>query len=123
MDLNAEKREIVNELHKQARKNFARRRVIVKGIYASYNNGYRYLLTVIDTFSKKAWAVAVKNKTAQCVTNAMHSVLNTSYRKPQNLQTDDGKEFSISIHHLMQTHKINHYSTYSVLKASIIEPF
>lgn len=137
MDMNVDKREIVNELHKQARKNFRRRRVIIKGIddlwqadlvemgnYAIYNSGYRYLLTVIDTFSKKAWAVAVKNKTGENVTIAMKSIFTSNNRKPRNLQTDDGKEFfNNRFHQLMQSNQINHYSTYSVLKASIIERF
>ncbi|KAI8120097.1 hypothetical protein CVS40_8601 [Lucilia cuprina] len=63
-----EKRELVNELHSQARKNFKRRMVIMKGIddlwqadlvemgnYSIYNKGFKYLLTVIDTFSKYVW--------------------------------------------------------------------
>ena len=135
--MNVNKRDIVNELHKEARKNLARRRVIVKGIddlwqadlvemiaYKSYNRGYRYLLTVIDTFSKKAWAEAVKNKTALTVTEAMKNIFNKSKRKPKNLQTDDGKEFfNTHFSQLMQSYQINHYSTYSALKASIIERF
>ena len=131
------KREIIEELHKQMRKNFKRRRVIMKDIddlwqadlvemlnYQAENKGYRYLLTVIDTFSKKAWAVAVKNKTAQSITDAMESIFNNSNRIPNNLQTDDGKEFFNKIFQkLMSKHQINHYSTYSSLKASIIERF
>lgn len=137
MELNQDKREIVNELHKQARKNFVRRRVVMKGIddlwqadlvemgsYVNFNSGYRYLLTVIDTFSKKAWVEAIKNKTAQSVVKAMQKVFNQSSRKPKNLQTDDGKEFfNNNFSQLMQTNHINHYSTYSTLKASIIERF
>ncbi|XP_037898413.1 uncharacterized protein LOC119643140, partial [Glossina fuscipes] len=57
--------------------------------YAVQNNGYRYLLTVIDTFSKKAWAMAVKNKTTQNVTNAMKEIFEKSHRKTKNLQTDN----------------------------------
>jgi len=62
------KREIVNELHGPSRKNVQRRRVITRGIndlwqadlvemgaFSKSNDGYRYLLTVIDTFSKYAW--------------------------------------------------------------------
>ena len=44
----------------------------------------------------------------------MKNVFDTSKRKPKNLQTDQ---------HLIQSHKINHYSTYSSLKASIVERF
>lgn len=131
------RREVVNELHKLARKNFKRRHVIIKGIddlwqadlvemgnYEAKNNGYRYLLTVIDTFSKKAWVVPVKNKTALFITNAMKSIFNTSNRNPRNLQTDNGKEFyNKQFQQLMKLYEINHYSTYSVLKASIVERF
>lgn len=130
------KSKIVDELHTQARKNFKRRRVIMKGIddlwqadlvemreYASINKAHNYLLTVIDTFSKYAWCVAVKTKNAQDITNAMTSILKLG-RHPKNLQTDDGKEFfNKNFQSLMQKYKINHYSTYSVLKASIVERF
>ena len=100
------KKSIAEELHRQARKNFKRRRVIMKGIddlwqadlvemnnYIKVNNGYRYLLTVIDTFSKKAWGEAIKNKTGEDVTKAMKNIFIRSNRTPKNLQTDDGKEF------------------------------
>ena len=82
------KRHLVNELHQQARKNFKRRRVITKGIddlwqadlvemgaYASQNNDYRFLLTVIDTFSKYAWTEAVKSKNAVPICQAMSRIL------------------------------------------------
>ena len=92
------------------------------GSYETYNNGYRYLLTVIDTFSKQVWGVAVKNKGTQTVTAATKSVFYTSKRKPKNLQTDDGREFfNNQFKHLIQSHKINNYSTYSCLKASIVK--
>jgi len=81
------------------------------------------LLTIIDTFSKYAWAVALKSKNANEVTHAMKSVLDAG-RKPKYLQTDDGKEFfNKEFQGLMKKHDINHYSTFSVLKASIVERF
>lgn len=130
------KRDLVNELHKQARKNFNRRRVVMKGIddlwqadlvemgnYSKSNKNYRYLLNIIDTFSKFAWAVALKNKTALEVAKAMDSILKLG-RVPKNLQTDDGKEFfNKYFENLMQKYSINHYSTCSRMKASIIERF
>lgn len=79
--------EIVNELHKPARRNFTRRRVIVKGIddlwqcdlvemipYAKENKNYKYLLTIIDVFSKFAWAVPIKSKSAENVVTALNNV-------------------------------------------------
>ena len=63
------KEKIAHELHKPARKFFPRRRVKVLGIgdllqadlvemipYARDNKGYKYMLTLIDCFSKKAYA-------------------------------------------------------------------
>lgn len=131
-----EKRAIVSELHAQARKNFVRRRVIMKGIddlwqadlvemgnYSTINNGYRYLLTVIDTFSKYAWAESTKTKNAADVSEAFKRILSLG-RIPKNLQTDDGKEFfNKDFNKLMRKYSINHYSTYSVMKASIVERF
>ena len=65
-------------LHKPIRKKFQTRRVYVKGIddqfqadlvemreFSDENKGFNYLLTVIDCFSKYAWAIPIKNKTAE----------------------------------------------------------
>lgn len=129
------KEQIVQELHKPARRVFKRRSVLLKGIddlwqadlvemipYAGSNKGYKYLLTVIDCFSKYAWVVPIKNKTASVVCHGFEKIL--SERKPKNLQTDNGKEFYNKVfQNLMKTMDINHYSTFSNLKASIIERF
>lgn len=131
-----ERKPIVNELHAQARKNFHRRRVVMKGIddlwqadlvemgnYSTFNKGYRYLLTVIDTFSKYAWVEPTKSKNAIDVSKAFEAILCLG-RIPKNLQTDDGKEFfNKEFGKLMVKHSINHYSTFSVMKASIVERF
>lgn len=135
--LSMSRKQIVDELHKSARKNFPRRRVIVKGIndllqadlvemipYASVNKNYKYLLTVINVFSKYAWAIPLKTKTATEVTGAMNSILEKLKTPPTNIQTDDGKEFfNNQFKQLMKKYGINHYSTYSGLKASIVERF
>lgn len=131
------KRNVVEELHKAARRNFKRRRVIIKGLddlwqadlvemipYSSQNKGFKYLMTVIDTYSKFAWAIPIKNKTGSSVTDAMTYIFTNSKRIPKNLQTDDGKEFfNQHFTTLMNKFKINHYSTFSYLKASIVERF
>jgi len=128
------KENIAHELHKPARKNFPRRRVKVLGIgdllqadlvemlpYAKENEGYKYLLTLIDCFSKKAYAAPVKDKTAKNVKSAMESILPNNVR---NLQTDAGKEFfNTEFSEFMKQRNINHYHTYTHLKASIVERF
>ena len=59
------------------------------------NQGYRYLLTVIDVFSKYAWVIPVKNKSAAVILQAFKDLLESSAkpRKPKRIQTDAGKEF------------------------------
>ena len=55
------------------------------------NDGYRYLLTVIDVFSKQAWVKKLKKKDGKSVVDAFDEIFVT--RKPVKLLTDKGKEF------------------------------
>lgn len=124
---------VVDELYKPARKNFRRRRIIIKGLddlwqidlaeftqYAKENKGYRFILVVIDCFSKYLWTRPLKSKSADEVSKAMADVL--VKRQPRNLQSDQGKEFyNTKFNQLMKKYNINHYSTYTVKKAAIAE--
>ena len=42
------------------------------------NRGYRYVLVVIDNFSKFGWTVALKNKNAQTIKNSFENILISS---------------------------------------------
>jgi len=42
--------------------------------YSIDNRGYKYLLNVIDIFSKYAWSVPLKSKTGGEVARAMESI-------------------------------------------------
>ena len=74
--------ELAEELYKIVTKKFQRRRDNVSGIdeiwaadlidmqaFSNNNNGIKYLLTVIDIFSKFVWIVSLKRKTGQEVVN------------------------------------------------------
>lgn len=127
--------QIVNELHGPARRNYPRRRVITKGIddlwqcdlvemipYARENKGFKYMLTVIDVFSKYSWVEPIKSKSAENVSVSLDKILRQ--RTPKNLQTDKGKEFYNSrFKQLMKLYNVNHYSTFSNMKASVCERF
>jgi len=129
------KREIAYELHKPARKNFTRRRVNVYGKndlwqadlvemipYSTKNKNYKYILTVIDCFTKRAWALPLKSKTGKEVTDAMSKILLEG--SPKLLQLDNGKEFyNTTFDALMSKYNIHKYSTFSILKACIVERF
>ena len=43
--------------------------------YADENNGYKYLLIVIDIFSQYAWVEPLKDKTASQIVNAFDKIL------------------------------------------------
>lgn len=125
---------IAYELHKPARKNFVRRSFKMLGInetvqidlidmqnYARENSGNKYILTLIDTFSKKAYAAPLKNKTGLVVTEAIKTILPKGVK---NIQSDNGKEFfNEHFTKLMKKLNINHYHTYSTTKAAIVERF
>lgn len=125
------KEQLVREIHAPARKNFPRSRVIIKGIGDLWqadlidmikfkDRGFRYILTIIDCGSKVLRAVPLKRKTGTEVATAMGRILIKD--RPRLLQTDDGKEFfNRHFAELMKKFNINHYSTFSPLKASIIE--
>ena len=57
------------------------------------NRGYRYVLVVIDNFSKYGWTVPLKNKNAQTIKDSFENILISSKRKPNLIETDHGKEF------------------------------
>ena len=91
-------------LHKPAGRRFKRNRVFVNGKDEQWqadlvdvqalkkdNDGYRFLLTVIDVLSKYAWVVPLKDKTGKSLVDAFDTVFKKDARVPEHLQTDAGK--------------------------------
>ena len=87
------------------------------------NAGARYILIVVDVFSKYAWAAAVLDKSAKSVADAFAQVLARARpRCPSRLQIDKGKEFfNASFAVLMHTHDIAHFASESDQKAACTE--
>ena len=52
-----------------------------------HNKGYRFILTVIDVFAKKAYAKPLRNKSAGEITEAFRSILRKSESVPYKIQT------------------------------------
>lgn len=123
-------------LHKPVRINFPRNRVFVTRPLKQFqsdlcdmknltkqNDGYNYLLTVIDIFSKRAYVRPLKRKTAAEVVRAFESVFKDS-QIPKKLQTDAGTEFfNKNFKALMKKYGIVHFATASETKASVVERF
>ena len=46
------------------------------------NRGYRYVLVIIDNFSKFGWTIPLKNKNGQSIKDSLENILISSKRKP-----------------------------------------
>ena len=123
-------------LHKPIRRRFPRRRTYAKGIndlfqadlvevgnISKYNDGYRYILTCIDVFTKRAWAVPLKNKSGVEVTSAFEKIL--ADEKCNMLQTDKGTEWLNSKFQTMLRENDVHFYTSENddIKAAVVERF
>ena len=125
-------------LHKPVRRNFPRNFYYVNNIddqwqmdlndmqsLQTHNDGYKYILTIIDVFSKYSWAVPLMNKTGPCVKAALLSVFKNSKRKPILLQSDKGGEFvNSTVKSFLKQQGIKYFTTKNPdVKACIVERY
>ena len=91
---------------------------------SSKNKNVKYLLCVIDVFTKYAWVKPLKDKKGKTVLNTFIEIVNESNCKPNKLWVDQGREF---YNKLMQewlgSNDILMYSTLSEGKSVIAERF
>lgn len=124
--------------HKPLIRKFQRRRIYVSHIddqwqadllfvykfaRSKYNDGTKYLLTVIDCFSKYAWAIPIRDKTSHEVTRAFKKIFKE--RMPEKIQTDNGLEFvGGTTQKLFKENNIQWFTTENVeIKAAMVERF
>ena len=88
------------------------------------NRGYRYVLVCVDKFSKYGWTIPMTNKYATTIKEAFEQIITTSKRKPNLIETDDGKEFANKIFETyLKSHNIKRYSRYTSKGAVFAERF
>ena len=88
----------------------------------SNNKGFRYIIIVVDNFSKYLWAIPLKNKYGQTITNEFSNILTTSKRKPLRIESDPGAEFYNSVfQNFLKNKNIHHYSRFTDKGPSIAE--
>ena len=88
----------------------------------SNNKGFRYIFIIIDNFSKYLWAIPLKNKYSQTITNEFSNIITISKRKPLKIESDRGSEFYNSIfQNFLKSKSIHHYSRYTDEGPSIAE--
>ena len=97
--------------------------VVLPTYFTQYNDGFKYILTVIDGFSKKAWARPLKVKNGYEMCAALTDIVDDAGRPPIKMQTDKGKEFINSrVQQFFKYMKIIHYTTENEeTKAQMVE--
>ena len=128
---------LANELHKPIIRKFNKRKVYSSfkdniwgadladmQLLSKFNKGIKYLLCVIDLFSKYAFVVPLKDKKGISIVNAFQSILNKSKRKPNKIWVDKGSEFyNASFKNWLQDNDIIMYSTNNEGKSVVAERF
>ena len=92
--------------------------------WANVNDGYKYVLVVVDVFSRFAWCRELKTKDATTVWIAFNSILKESKKKPHKIWVDQGGEFYNKIWtDKLKSLNITRYSSFGDSKVSIAERF
>ena len=97
--------QLANEIHEPIIRKFKKRKVYSSfkdNIWdvdladmqslSKYNKGIKYLLWVMDLFSKYAWVVPIKDKKGASIVNAFQK-LTSEGRKPNKIWVDQGRKF------------------------------
>ena len=103
---NNENIQLADELYKPIIRKFKKRKVYSSfreniwgadladmQLLSKFNKGFRFLLYVIDIFSKYAWVIPLKNKKSISIVNAFQKILDDSKRKSNKIWVDKGSEF------------------------------
>jgi IS30 family transposase len=78
------------------------------------DNGYRYILTCVDYFTRYVWCEALRTKTAIAVRDAMQTIVHRAGDTyPSIIQSDNGGEFQGELLDWMREHNITHIKTLS----------
>ena len=93
-------------------------------LLSKYNKGIRFLLCVIDIFSKYAWFVPLKDKKGISIVKAFQIILKQSNRKPNKIWVDKGSEFyNAYFKKWLRDNDIVMYSTHNEGKSVVAERF
>ena len=128
---------LADELHKPVIKKFNKRKVYsqfkdnIWGVdladmqsLSRKNKGIKYLLCVIDLYSKCAFVIPLKDKKGVSIVNAFNKIIKQSNRKPNKIWVDQGGEFYNNVFkNWLSDNDIIMYSTYNEGKSVIAERF
>ena len=93
-------------------------------LISKFNKGFRFLLCVIDIYSKYSWVFPLKDKKVVSIINAFQCILKKSNRKPKKIWVDKGVEFyNKSMKSWLEKNDIEVYSTHNKGKSVVAERF
>ena len=132
---NKENIQLADERHKPIIRKFKKRKVYssfrdnIWGVdladmqlLSKFNKEFKFLLCVIDIFTKYARVVPLKDKKGISIVNAFQKILKESNRKPNKIWVDKGSEFyKNSLKKWLQDNNIEMYSTHNEGKSVIAE--
>ena len=93
-------------------------------LISKFNKGFRFLLCVIDIYSKYVWVIPLKDKKGITITNAFHKILKESNRKPDKIRVNKDSEFyNRSMKSWLEKNDIAMYSTHNEGNSVVAERF
>ena len=131
-------KEFAKELHKPIIRKSNKRKVyspFIENIWgpgladmqlmSKFNNGFSFLLCVIDIYSKYAWVIPLNDKKIiTTITNAFQKILDKSNRKTNKIWVDKGSGFyNRTMKSWLEKNCIEIYSTHNERKSVIAERF
>ena len=128
----------VHSIHRRiVKKTFPRRHIIVHVPYQIFmadlieytrndhkhiNQGFAYILIVINVFTMVVYARAIKREDKFSTANAFSSIFQKLPHYPNTMITDEGLEFyNMNVKEVFDSYAIHHYSIKSKMKASVVE--
>ena len=80
-------------------------------LISKFDKAFRFLLRVIDIYSKYIWVIPLKDKNSITITNAFQKILDESNRQRNEILVDKGSEFcNISMKSWLEKNGIQMYS-------------
>lgn len=124
----------VYSMNKALRRRFKRARVFTGGIRDQYdmdlmdvsfhskqNDGVKYLLVVIDVFTRYVWISPLQNKTSVSVLHALEKCFKV-IGPPRKVRSDSGKEFIANqVQRYLKSMDIKHFVTQGESKSNYVE--
>ena len=93
-------------------------------LISKFNKGCRFLLCVIDIYSKYAWVTSWKDKTVITITNVFQKIKKVSICKPNKIWVDKGSEFyNRTMKSWLEKNAIKMHSTHNERKSVTAERF